>query len=206
MLQNVVPIIAQELYRLSEIGSTGFVIGFGLRYGQPDYFENRYPKSWTDIYEEENYFFGDPVAAWTIARTGVTRWSEIKFPDPRGIMSRAKDFGIKYGATTVTKIGKKRSFMSLARSDRELNDHELSYVHDRIQLWAKMFAQAQVSLTDEELTALSLLSEGMAQEDAATKLGISRSTFKSRVVSAQKKLGATKANQAIARAVRQNLI
>lgn len=208
MLELVVPNHEEELRRFGEIGTTGFVIGFGLRYGNPDYFENRYPKAWTDIYEAKRYFYGDPVAAWTMSQTGVRRWSEMKLlkADLRGIMNHAKKFGLNYGATAVAKAGTKLCFVSLARPDRELSDNELSYIHDRIQLWAKLFSNVKVTLTDEELQTLSLLADGYLQEDAADFLNISRSTFKNRQRNAQQKLGAKTSNQAIARAVRQNLI
>ncbi len=61
MIELVIPNHEEELAHLSEIGTSGFVIGFGLRFGQPDFFYNGYPEDWTAHYEEENYFFGDRV-------------------------------------------------------------------------------------------------------------------------------------------------
>ncbi|MCZ0962947.1 helix-turn-helix transcriptional regulator [Paracoccus benzoatiresistens] len=206
MIELVIPNHEEELARLAEIGTSGFVIGFGLRFGQPDFFYNGYPVDWTAHYEEENYFFGDPVAAWTIARTGVIRWSEIKFPDMRSIMPEAASFGLVYGATAVTKLERKRSFMSLSRSDRELNDAELDYVHGRIQLWAKSFERAQVSLNEGELQVLRMLKDGHTQAEAAAALEIPVSTLKYRLQGAQKKLKASGTKNTIAVAVRQNLI
>lgn len=206
MIELAIPNHEEEMSRLAEIGTTGFVIGFGLRFGQPDFFLNRYPEVWTAKYEEENYFFGDPVAVWTIARTGAIRWSDIKFPDVRDIMKDAAEHGLVYGATAVTKVGRGRSFISLARSDREVTDHELEYVHERIKLWAKLFVRAQVSLTELELDALRLLRDGFTQAQAAEHLNISVSTIKLRLASVQRKLGTHRTANAIALAVRMQII
>lgn len=206
MLESIIPNHEDELRSLSSYGHTGFVIGFGLRFGQPDFFLNRYPEAWTSLYESENYFFGDPVAAWTIARTGAIRWSEVKFPDPRGIMAKAKKHGLKYGGTFVVKIDRKRSFLSVARQDRELNDGEMLVLHNKIETWAKLFAKAKVMLTEAELQALAAMRDGLRQSEAAEKLQVSVSTLKTRLDSAQKKLGAPNTLNAVVLAVRQNLI
>lgn len=47
MIELVIPNHEEELARLAEIGTSGFVIGFGLRFGQPDFFYNGYPEAWT---------------------------------------------------------------------------------------------------------------------------------------------------------------
>lgn len=206
MLDVFIPNAEEELRALERIAQGGFVIGFGLRYGQPDFFLNRYPDAWTSHYEQENYFFGDPVAAWTITRTGSIRWTDVKFPDPRGIMKEAKKHGLKYGATFVTKIDRKRSFMSVARPDRELDDGEMMLLHSKLEGWAKMFVRSKVSLTESELEALVSIRDGARQAEAAEKLQVSLSTLKQRLDSAQKKLGAPNTLSAVVMAVRQNLI
>ena len=113
MLEIAIPNHEAELQQLEAIGLSGYFLGFGLRFGQPDFFMNKYPDAWTKEYETENYFFGDPVAVWTITREGMTRWSEVKMPDMRGIMARAKAHGLRYGATFVVKVESKRSFLGL---------------------------------------------------------------------------------------------
>lgn len=206
MLDAFIPNSEDELRALENIAQGGFVIGFGLRYGQPDFFLNRYPDAWTALYEQENYFFGDPVAAWTITRTGSTRWTDVKFPDPRGIMTEARKYGMNYGATFVTKMERKRSFMSVARPDRELDDAEMILLHSKLEIWAKMFARSKVSLTEGELAALIAIRDGARQAEAAATLNVSLSTLKQRLDSAQKKLGANNTLSAVVSAVRRNMI
>lgn len=206
MLEIAIPNHEAELAQLDTIGTSGFFLGFGLRFGQPDFFLNRYPKAWTDIYEEENYFFGDPVAVWTIAREGSMRWSQCGFPDLRGILKHAAEFGLVYGATFVTKIGSKRSFLSIARHDRKLTDDEMNLLMVKIESWAHLFTRARVALSETELEALKLMHSGLRQSEAADILGISVSGLKARLDSAQKKLGVRNTTSAVSQAVRMNLI
>lgn len=206
MITAVIPNAEDELHNLTRYAQTGFVIGFGLRYGQPDFLLNRYPDAWTALYEQENFIFGDPVAAWTLTRTGSTRWSDVTFPDPRDIMEHAKKHGLKYGATFVTKIDRKRSFMSVARPDREFDDAEMLLLWSKLEGWARLFAKSRVSLTEAELQALIAVRDGARQSEAADALQISLSTLKGRLDSAQKKLGTSNTLSAVVAAVRHNLI
>lgn len=206
MLEIAIPDYEKQLQEIEGIANAGFVMGFGLRFGQPDFFLNRYPKAWTDLYEEKNYFFGDPVAAWTIAREGAMRWSECGFPDIRGVLTEAQAFGMHYGATFVTVIAGKRSFLSVSRSDRELSDEEMTALMEKIRTWASLFVRAKIALTENELQALKTLHLGLKQGEAAQHLGISTSGLKARLDSAQKKLGVRNSTSAVSRAVRMNLI
>lgn len=206
MLEIAIPDYENQLEEIESIANAGFVMGFGLRFGQPDFFLNRYPKAWTDLYEEKNYFFGDPVAAWTIAREGSIRWSECGFPDIRGVLTEAQAFGMHYGATFVTVIAGKRSFLSVSRSDRELSDEEMTALMEKIRTWASLFVRAKIALTENELQALKTLHLGLKQGEAAQHLGISTSGLKARLDSAQKKLGVRNSTSAVSRAVRMNLI
>lgn len=206
MLEIAIPDYEKQLQEIEGIANAGFVMGFGLRFGQPDFFLNRYPKAWTDLYEEKNYFFGDPVAAWTIAREGAMRWSECGFPDIRGVLTEAQAFGMHYGATFVTVIAGKRSFLSVSRSDRELSDEEMTALMEKIRTWASLFVRAKIALTENELQALKALHLGLKQGEAAQHLGISTSGLKARLDSAQKKLGVRNSTSAVSRAVRMNLI
>lgn len=86
MLEFVSSNHEEELAELEQIGNAGYILGLGLRFGKPDFLINRYPDSWTERYEQENYFFGDPMTVWTMARTGFIRWSECQLPDIRGVM------------------------------------------------------------------------------------------------------------------------
>lgn len=121
-------------------------------------------------------------------------------------MTEARKYGMNYGATFVTKMERKRSFMSVARPDRELDDAEMILLHSKLEIWAKMFARSKVSLTEGELAALIAIRDGARQAEAAATLNVSLSTLKQRLDSAQKKLGANNTLSAVVSAVRRNMI
>lgn len=195
-----------EMQLLEQIATTGFLMAFGLRFGQPDYLLNRYPEEWTRLYERAQFIFGDPVAAWTVSRVGAVRWSDLAAHDPRRIMRRAAQYGLAYGATFVAQHEGKRSFLSVARHDRELSDDEMALLGDKLEGWSLAYAQRTSTLTDLELQALAAIRDGATQAEAARILKISRSTLKNRLDSAQHKLGATNTLNTVVIAVRQNLI
>ena len=53
------------------------------------------------------------------------RRSELKLPDPAKIFEKGKAFDLNYGAVFSHRAKRSRSFLSAARSDRELTDAEL---------------------------------------------------------------------------------
>lgn len=206
MLEIAIENYSQELERIAEIATSGYFLGMGVKYGPPDYFLNKYPEKWTNIYEENNYFFGDPIVVWTFAREGATRWSEQKFPDPRGILKYASKFGMKYGATFSTKVKRKKYFLSVARSDRELTDSEMNYLSAKLESFASAFSGLKSTLSTIEIEALRVAAEGFKQTDAAEILRISVSAYKLRLDSAQSKLGVRNTAAAIRRATIMQII
>ncbi|AUH34591.1 helix-turn-helix transcriptional regulator [Paracoccus tegillarcae] len=206
MLEAIIPNHEEELAEISALALTGYVMGFGLRFGRPDLIINRYPARWTQKYEEENYFFRDPLAVWTMARVGKTRWSEVSIPDPFDVLNEAAKFGLKYGATFVSKVDRKRSFMSMARPDREFTDAEMTMLSVKLDLWAHLFARSHVALSEKEVEALRMLRDGLTHHEASEKLDISVSALKLRLSGAQKKLGCRNTMTAVVKAVREGLI
>lgn len=208
LIELVIPNHEEELETLERIGNAGFILGLGLRFGKPDFLLNRYPDAWTQQYERENYIFGDPMVVWTMARTGSIRWSECSLPDLRGVMGAASRHGLNYGATFVDMVRGKRSFLSIARNDRELTDAEMAVLMGRIQIWAKLFTtfRKTLALTSAELDALAAIKSGANQDDAAKSLNISRSALRLRLTSAQVKLRAPNTVSAVARAAQMHLI
>lgn len=206
MLEAIIPNHEEELAEIALLAPSGYFMGFGLRFGRPDLIINRYPPTWTQKYEEDNYFFRDPLAVWTMARTGKTRWSEVSIPDPFDVMTEAAKYGLRYGATFVAKVDRKRSFMSMARPDREFTDPEMAMLGIKLDLWAHLFARSHVALSEKEIEALRLMRDGMTHSEAGEKLDISVSALKLRLSGAQKKLGSRNTMTAVVKAVRDGLI
>ncbi len=206
MLEAIIPNHEQELADISRLAPSGYIMGFGLRFGRPDLIINKYPEEWTRQYEEDNYFFRDPLAVWTMARVGQTRWSEVTIPDPFNVMEEAAKYGLRYGATFVAKVDRKRSFMSLGRPDKEFSDTEMAMLGAKLELWAQLFARSQVALSEKEVETLRLMRDGLSHAEACKILGISVSALKLRLSGAQKKLGCRNTMSAVVKAVRDGLI
>lgn len=203
MLQSLIPNFDAEMQRLHVLGPSGFIMGYGWGLRGIEHLHSTYPEKWRETYETRNYFVGDPILIWHMANTGEKRWSEIKSPDLRGVMKHATEFGLVYGAVFSRKTGLKKSFLTLARSDRELTDEEISEVAAKFSIWVETVL-ARASLTEAELAVLRAFRDGLGQRETAEALGIAESTVKQRAIRACSKLGAQTRTQAVAIAVQRN--
>ncbi|WP_299655638.1 autoinducer binding domain-containing protein [uncultured Jannaschia sp.] len=205
MLELLIPNYEAELAHLHGLGPAGFVMAFNYRVSGPELMALGYPEAWHKEYEERNYFVGDPVLLWSFVNSGVKRWSEIKLPDPRGVMNAALKFDLRYGAVFSVKKGRKRSVLSVARGDRELTDDEIADINGRFGTWCDHVTN-RAALTDREIDVLKLLSVGHSQREIAEALGIAEVTVKQRAVTATKKLGATNRIHAVAIAMQRDYL
>lgn len=205
-INQLIPNFDTEMQILNELSPTGWIIGFNLTvYKGAEHLHTTYPESWRTIYETKNYFFGDPIALWSMTRTGAVRWSEVKFPDLLGVLKQARHFKLNYGMALARKLNKKRSFLTLSRSDREFTDAEIMMVDAKFKIWTELVLH-EANLTDGELEVLRALRDGYGQADIAEHLSIAESTVKQRAISATKKLGSNNRTQAVATAITRKLI
>ncbi|TRW94285.1 LuxR family transcriptional regulator [Paracoccus sp. M683] len=205
MLHDLIPSFDGEVAKLNELAPSGWIMGFNLTYRGPEHLHNGYPDGWRKIYEERNYFFGDPIAAWTMLNEGAIRWSEVKIPDMRGVMPEARKFGLNYGVAISRKVARKRSFLTISRADREFRDDEILTTQAKFSLWNDLVVN-RASLTDGEIDVLRCFRDGLGQAETAETLGISESTVKQRAVKACAKLNAKTRTQAVALAVARNYL
>ena len=205
MFMTVIPDYENEIRLLERTGNAGFILGFGLKLARPQYLLNRYPPEWVAIYEDNGYYFGDPLVYWSVAVSGHRRWSDIKL-DPREVLPQAAKFGLKYGATMSTKVGRNRSFLSIARNDRELTDDEIDLLVRKLDLWSALFDRTLVTLSDKEKQVLHLVRDGLSQAEVAETLDIHLNTVKSRLKSAQGKLGSKNVVSAIVKATELDIL
>ncbi|MBM3604048.1 MAG: hypothetical protein FJX25_04655 [Alphaproteobacteria bacterium] len=206
MLTQIIPNHERELAWIGTLAPSGFVLGFGLHFGQPDVILNCLPDAWCRTYEIENYVVKDPVAYWIMSRSGATRWSEVRLPDPFGVMNHAARQGLRYGASFVAVVGHKRSFLSVARPDRELTDAEMAQIQTKLEIWAQLYPGSSSALSERERSALRAVSDGLSLAEAGESLEVSASTIKLRLASAQKKLGGRNTMHTVVRAIRNRLI
>lgn len=205
MLSNLIPNYDDEIEKLREWAPSGFILAFNLTFRGPEHLHSEYPEAWRKLYEERNYFFTDPILVWAVGNSGSRRWSEIKLPDIRGMMTEACLFDLNYGAVFSRKNGQKRSFLTMSRKDREFTDTELEVIDEKFSVWADIVIGKR-DLTDRELDVLRCLRDGLGQAETAAELGIAESTVKQRALKACSKLGAQNRIQAVAIAVARNYI
>lgn len=190
------------------LGPQGFILVFNLHLRGPESFHSEYPLAWQREYEDRNYGWYDPVLYWAMMNTGNTRWSAIRWPDPRGVMAAAKRFDINYGAIFsrggVTGDVKK-TILSLARADREFTKEEMSLIASMMDRLVQE-ASLDRTLTIQEVQTLRHLRDGLSHKEIGLALGIAVSTVKLRLSTARKKLGATSNTNALYVAFQRNLI
>lgn len=201
MLLDLIPNLDEELTALNRLAPTGWIIGVNVStYTGAELIHTTYPDAWRSLYEEKNYFFGDPIAMWSMTGTGSVRWSEVRFPDLRGIMKEGRQFGLNYGAAFARKTNGKRNFLTLSRADREFTNEEIAAVDAKFNVWSDLFG-FRASLTAKEIAVLRCLREGREYAEIARVLGISEGTVRQRADKARLKLGASNRVQAVAMAV-----
>lgn len=187
------------------LGTHGFIFVHNLGMRGPEFFHSEYPKAWQHEYETRNYTWADPVLLWSMLWTGDRRWSEIRSPDPMGVMAAARRFDLNFGAILCRWTGPRKSVMSLARADREFTDEEMVLLGATIDHLVHE-ARLDGSLTRVEVETLRCLREGLSHKEIADTLGISVSTVKLRIEKSRQKLGARSNTQALAIAISRNLV
>ena len=206
MLSDLIPNFDQELEVLNAVAPAGWIIGLNYRLSGPEHLINGYPEEWRDEYEGRNYMIGDPVLLWVMSHDdGHIRWSAIKMPDLRGVMRAAKRHKINHGVSFTRRIGRKRSFLSLAHTSREFTDEEIGLYRLKFHLWVDL-VHNRAALSEGEIAVLRCFRDGLGQQQTAQLLNISESTVKQRILKACTKLGASTRTQAVATAVTRNYL
>ena len=188
--------MVQYLKRLGEISPLGYSAGVHIRFASPLYFKSTYPQEWQDLYAANAYSLRDPLVFWGVAHTGSTRWSDIALPDPFGVMDKAANFGLVYGA--VASCGKitSRTIVGVGRSDREFSSDEIDSVME-VAEGLHDVTEPPEDLTPAMIEALRLIGDGYRHTAAAAEIGISESALKARLSSARDRLGARTTAEAL---------
>lgn len=197
--------MVSALRELDALAPVGYTAGLHIRFASPLFLRSTYPPAWRAIYAGRNYALRDPLVFWGISATGAIRWSEIRLPDPFGVLCEARAHGLVYGAVAATGRITSRSVVGVARADREFTDAELAHL---LALARALHAAAEppTDLTPAMIEALRLVGEGHRHAAAAAKLGISESAMKQRLASARERLGAQTTAEALGMAREYRLL
>lgn len=190
---------------LQQFAPSGFFFALHIRFALPLLHHQTYPAGWTDRYTEQAYALRDPIIAWGFSESGMTRWSDIKIPDPFNILGQAKEFDMNYGCAFSCGPMKSRTIASAARPDREFTDQEIRKIARVVNVLHAM-TEPPTALTPAQTEALRLVADGDRYAAAAAKLGISESALKARLSAARNSLLARTTAEAIQRARDYRLI
>ena len=191
---------------ISHIANSGYFIMLGFGRKGSDFMRTTYPTAWVTEYDKRSYHFRDPVFIWSVANNGQKRWSEVKMPDPFNIMTKARKFGLNYGATFTQSSGfTKKSNLCVARHDRELTNSEMRSLARIFQTLCNS-TSTKAALSNKQLDVVQCLANGMNLLEAAAHLKISESAVKSRLHTSRDALSCKTNGQLIAQAIRHELI
>lgn len=194
-----------ELHQLSLLATEGYFLGLHIRFTSPLLTFQTYDQKWLDHYTENGFVLRDPMTAWGFSKVGFIRWSDPDLPDPFGLFTEARKFGLNYGVTMSCGPIKSRTIASLARDDREFRDAEIDKITVIVQRLHEM-TEPPEELTQAQVEALRCIAGGDRHAAAAEKLGISESALKARISSARVRLMARTTAEAIQRAKDYRLI
>ena len=187
------------LDELTELARGGYTVGLHIRFATPLIYHSTYPSDWVDYYNSRSYYLRDPIVFWGIGSAGVTRWSQIRLPDPFGVFAKAAEHGLRYGAVSSYGPITSRSIVGIGAPDHEYSDEDLTTLAD-ITARLHVAAKPPSDLTKAQIEALQCIANGDRHTAAAAKLGISESAFKARLTSARLRLEARTTSEALRKA------
>lgn len=199
---------ATEVMDFATLAPAGYYLAVRVGFAFPEYEENTLPRAWVLLYTRDALMLHDPVTRWLYENTGTIRWREIGTADPRDVLDRAADHGLRHGAAVcVTDAARPglRSFGSFARPDRDFTAGELATLEG---LLTRLHAEggSHATLTAAEVETLTMIRDGLLMKEIAYELGITESAVKQRLKSAKSKLAARTATHAVALADRYGLL
>ena len=197
--------LIHSVQSLQKFGTTGYAVMLHLRGLSCRMVERTYPQEWVEHYNANGYALRDPIVGWCLEHEGVARWSNPDLPDPYGIMKRAAEFGLGYGAAVSIGPRNCRSIINIARSDRELSEEELREF-EQLSLNIHRALPLEIELTVKQIEAIECVAAGMRMKQAAAFIGISDSALKFRFRAIREKLSARTNAEAIQRAKDYDLI
>jgi LuxR family transcriptional regulator len=186
-------------YGFADVANAGFYIAFRLEFLLPEFECKTLPRAWIHKYTQQGFMMFDPVMQWIYTNSGAVRWSEIALPDTHGILSQAAEYGLSYGVAISLRDPNDpsiRSFGNFCRSDRELDDTEISELSQKLEL---LFSDltAPDDVTEAELEVLAGIKHGRLIKEIAFELNVTEGAIKQRIRSAKDKLGARTTPQAV---------
>lgn len=192
----------------ASMSPSGHFLALRIGFAFPIFEQNSLPREWVECYSSHGYVLADPVMHWLYSSSGAIRWSEIDFPDPRGVRDHAAEFGMRFGVAVCcadTGPQGQRSFGSFTRADREFDDPEIETLEHNLKALHDSLVPP-TNLTRAELEALGMVKNGLLMKEIADLLGVSEGAVKQRLKNAKSKLNAKTSTHAATMATSYGLI
>ncbi len=193
----------------ASIAPAGYYVALRLGFFSPAEELNGFAARWIDYYTINGLALHDPLMRWIYSGSGAQRWSELRLPDPMGVLKSYAAFGMPFGAVicvTAEEDLPRRTFGYFARQDRELTQAEMTELEALLRAAHFQEPQEDKTLTRAQTDALRLLSRGMRLKEIAYALGISESAVKARLKSAMARMDARTPVQAASIASQRGLL
>ena len=208
---------------LSVMGAARFPLKSGdwasLQLGNSAFLHNSVPEGWWEEYDALARGRFRPALFLAASSMAVHTWTEVRrLFQPIGIDKWTYDLALKYGMRdgltcpvggrwVVGFWSRKELSNIVTRPMRIMISAAASFTALRLeQLADPQSIGPHVHLTPRELAVLRLVSAGAQFREVAEELGLGEETVRSHLKKAQSKLGARNRTQAVAEALRQNLI
>jgi len=193
---------------LADMAPAGFYVALHVGFSFPEEEMNNLPEVWVEFYTTHGLVVHDPAMRWVYGNTGAIRFSDMDLPDPHQVRAHAAVFGLGHGVVVSvmrpTDKGR-RSYGLFFRDDREF---EAAEVEALLRIIQKLHegGEASKGLTNAEVEALKLQSQGLRLKQIAAQLGISESAVKARLNNVKRKLGAKTQSQAASIAAARRIL
>ncbi len=194
--------------QIEHIAPAGSYVALRVGFSFPEEEINNLPDIWVEFYTTHGLVVQDPAMRWVYGNVGGIRFSEMAATDPHQVRAHAAVFGLGHGAavSVMTPQDKgRRSYGLFFRDDRDFEDAEMEGLL-RIMQQLHAGPEDEKSLTNAEVEALKLQSEGLRLKQIAARLGISESAVKARLNNVKRKLGARTQSQAASIAAARRIL
>jgi LuxR family transcriptional regulator len=152
--QLEIHILLEEIHK---IATAGFALALHVRFTTPTFLFQTYAKEWLDYYSQNGFVMYDPSVAWAFKNTGAIKWSALAEQDPMNVLTKAAEYGMKFGTVCGVEIDESHSIGGFARADREFDTAETETLVKMMRTLHALTADVK-SISPETSTALRTMS------------------------------------------------
>lgn len=203
---NQMTLLQDAKAQFHRFAPAGFYTALRVGFSFPEEELNQLPDLWVEFYTTHGLVVHDPAMRWAYSNTGAALFSQMTLPDPHQVRAHAAVFGMAFGAVVSVLTPQdrgRRSYGLFFRDDRDFSSLELQALERQL---TDLHHGGERGLTNAEIEALKLQSQGLRLKQIAAELGISESAVKARLNNVKRKLGAKTQSQAASIAAARRIL